>query len=348
VTPKSGTKLRVAVAGGTGYMGAELLRLLALHPRVDVRRVTSEQYAGKLLGEVYPSFRGVLDVRLEELDAGRLAADVDVVFSGLPHGAAAATVVEALKSDVVAFDLSADFRLRDAAEFRRWYGEHPAPELLAEAVYGIPELARDRIRQARIVAVPGCYPTGALLGIVPLVRAGLVEDGAIVVDSKSGASGAGRAAKTELLFGEVQENVRAYGVGKHRHLPEIVQQLAADGCRSPVVFVPHLLPIRRGILSTIYVPLSRQEDLAPAFARAFTNEPFVSLLGEGRFPEVRDVRGTNRVQIGWTVLPSPPLAIVVTAIDNLGKGGSGQAVQCLNVRFGFEETTGLEQIAAVP
>jgi N-acetyl-gamma-glutamyl-phosphate reductase len=342
------SKIRVAVAGGTGYMGIELLRLLARHPQVEILRVTSEQYAGKPLSEVYPAFRGRLDVRLEELDRARLSDGVDVVFSGLPHGAAAETIVEALRRDVVVFDLSADFRLRDAAEFARWYGVHPAPALLAEAVYGIPELARERIRKARIIAVPGCYPTGALLGLVPPVRAGLVAAGPIVVDAKSGASGAGRAAKTELLFGEVQENVRAYGVGRHRHLPEIEQELRAAGCASPVVFTPHLVPIRRGILSTLYVPLKARDGLDAAFTKSFADEAFVEILGEGMFPEVRDVRGTNAAQIGWTVLADKATAIVVTAIDNLGKGGSGQALQCFNVRFGFDEKTGLDEIAAVP
>jgi len=341
-------KIRVAVAGGTGYMGVELLRLLALHPRVEIRRVTSEQYAGKPLADVYPSFRGRLEIRLEELDARKLAEGVEVVFSALPHGTAASTIVEALKRPVIVFDLSADFRLRDAAEFRRWYGEHPAPELLGEAVYGIPELARERIRGARIIAVPGCYPTGVLLALAPLARAGAIAAGTIVVDSKSGASGAGRAAKTELLFGEVHENVRAYGVGRHRHLPEIVQGLRAAGCSGSVVFTPHLLPIRRGILSTIYVPLEAGADVGAIFQSSLAAEPFVQLLGEGRFPDVRDVRGTNEVQIGWTFLAAESLAVVVTALDNLGKGGSGQAVQNFNVRFGLDERTGLEQIAAVP
>jgi len=341
-------KIRVAVAGGTGYMGVELLRLLALHPRVEIVRVTSEQYAGKPLSEIYPSFRGALDIVLETLDAKTVARDADAFFSALPHGAAASTVVEALKTGAVAFDLSADFRLRDAAEFRRWYGDHPAPELLADAVYGIPELSRDAIRTARIIAVPGCYPTGALLGLVPLVRAGVVGDGLIVVDSKSGASGAGRAAKTDLLFGEIQENVRAYGVGKHRHLPEIEQGLRAAGCGSQVAFTPHILPIRRGILSTIYVPLRAGADLGAAYGAAFRDEPFVQVLGEGKFPEVRDVRGTNNLQLGWTVLAGGTTAVVVTAIDNLCKGGSGQGVQNLNVRFGLDERSGLQQIAAVP
>jgi N-acetyl-gamma-glutamyl-phosphate reductase len=341
-------KIRVAVAGGTGYMGVELMRLLALHPRIEVRRATSEQYAGKRLADVYPSFRGRLEMRLEALDAGKLADGVEVVFSALPHGAAAATIVEVLKRSVTVFDLSADFRLRDPEEFRRWYGEHPAPELLGQSVYGIPELARERIRDARIIAVPGCYPTGALLALVPLARAGAIAAGPIVVDSKSGASGAGRAAKTELLFGEVQENVRAYGVGRHRHLPEIVQGLRAEGCSHSVVFTPHLLPIRRGILSTIYVPLQPGADVDAIFRSSLGAEPFVQLLGEGRFPDVRDVRGTNEAQIGWTVLEAESMAIVVTALDNLGKGGSGQAVQNFNVRFGLNERTGLDQIAVVP
>jgi N-acetyl-gamma-glutamyl-phosphate reductase len=344
----SDKKLRVAVAGGTGYMGVELLRLLALHPHVELARVTSEQYSGKRLSDVYPSFRGTLDIGLEALDANGVARDVDVFFSGLPHGAAASTCVHALQSGAVVFDLSADFRLRDVGEFRRWYGEHPAPELLAEAVYGIPELAREAIRKARIVAVPGCYPTGALLALVPLARAGVIREGTIVVDAKSGASGAGRAAKTELLFGEIQENVRAYGVGKHRHLPEIEQGLRMTGCRSHVAFTPHLVPTRRGILSTIYVPLANGADVAAIYAEAFRDEPFVQVLGEGKFPEVRDVRGTNNAQLGWMVLPAASLAIIVAAIDNLGKGGSGQAVQSLNVRFGFDERAGLRQIAVVP
>jgi N-acetyl-gamma-glutamyl-phosphate reductase len=347
MSPGSG-QIRLAVAGGTGYMGVELLRLLARHPRVEVVRATSEQYAGKRLSEVYPSFRGRLDLALEQLDGDTLSAGVDVVFSGLPHGAAAATIVQALKRDVVVFDLSADFRLRDRGQFQRWYGEHPAPELLAEAVYGIPELARERVRQARIVAVPGCYPTGALLGLVPLVRAGLVGEGAIVVDAKSGASGAGRALKTELLFGEVQENVRAYSVGRHRHVAEIEQELRAARCSSAVVFAPHLLPIRRGILTTLYVPMGKPGDVAAAFRSSFADEPFVTLLGHGQFPEVRDVRGTNNVQIGWTELQAERMIVVVTAIDNLGKGGSGQAVQNFNARFGFDERTGLDEIAAVP
>jgi N-acetyl-gamma-glutamyl-phosphate reductase len=343
------TTVRVAVAGGTGYSGIELLRILHRHPAVEIVRVTSEQYAGKNLRDVYGSFRSTRDLILEPLDAETIGAGVDAVFSALPHGAAATTVANALRSGARSIDLSADFRLRDAAVFRRWYGDHPVPELLADAVYGLPEFSRERIRCSRLVAVPGCYPTGALLALVPLARRGIVGDGAVVIDAKSGASGAGRSAKTDLLFCEIDENVRAYAVGSHRHQPEIAQEFHAAGGRSAIVFTPHILPIRRGILSTIYVPLAkRAEDVEEAFRGAYASEPFVHVLGADAFPEVRDVRGTNEAQIGWKVLADQQLAIVVTAIDNLGKGAAGQAVQSFNVMFDLEETTGLLGLAAVP
>jgi N-acetyl-gamma-glutamyl-phosphate reductase len=340
--------IRVAVAGGTGYSGVELVRLLLLHPDVEVARVTSEQYAGRKLHEVFPSFRGQKELLLESLDASRLAQGVDLVFSALPHGTAAATVVKVLEKGTRVVDLSADFRLRRLETFQHWYGDHPAPELLAEAVYGIPEFYRDRIRGARIVAVPGCYPTGALFGLIPLARGGLIAEGSVVIDAKSGVSGAGRSAKTDLLFGEVEENVRAYGVGAHRHGPEIEQELWLAGGPDRVIFTPHLLPIRRGILSTIYVPLRERCDLEAVYREAYDREPFIQLLGGNCFPEVRNVRGTNNVQIGWTVVDAHSTAIVVTAIDNLGKGAAGQAVQNMNVMFGLEEDTGLRAVAAVP
>ena len=339
--------VRVSVAGGTGYAGVELLRLLLLHPHVELVRASSEQHAGKRLDAVYPSFRGRTDVVLEGLDADRLADGADVVFSALPHGTAARTVARALERGVRALDLSADFRLKDAEVFRRWYGEHPVPKLLAEAVYGIPEFSRDAIKGARLVAVPGCYPTGALLGLVPLARAKRIGEGQVIVDSKSGASGAGRSAKTELLFCEVDESVRAYGVGSHRHGPEIEQELARAGGPERVIFTPHILPLRRGILSTIYVPLRDEGDLAPVFA-TYGREPFIQVLERGTFPDVRDVRGTNAAHIGWTVLEGRKTAIVVTAIDNLGRGAAAQGVQCLNVMCGFDERAGLDAIAAVP
>lgn len=342
------TKITVAVAGGTGYSGVELLRLLFQHPLVEILRVTSEQYAGRRLHEVFPSFRGQRELTLESLNADRLGRDVDAVFTALPHGTAAGTVVQALGSGARVLDLSADFRLRSIEVFRRWYGEHPAPDLLAEAVYGIPEFSREKIRHARLVAVPGCYPTGALFGLVPLARRGLIGSGPVIIDAKSGASGAGRSAKTDLLFCEVDENVRAYGVGAHRHQPEIEQELRLAGGPDRVIFTPHLLPIRRGILSTIYVPLRGAASLEASYREIYAQERFVQLLGPGAFPDVRDVRGTNNVQIGWTVLDPAAMAIVVTAIDNLGKGAAGQAVQSMNVMFGFDEDTGLRGLASVP
>lgn len=342
------TKIFAAVAGATGYTGIELLRLLLHHPRVDLARVTSEQHAGRQLHEVFPSFHGHKELTLEPLDGARLVQGIDVVFTALPHGAAAKTVVEALKSGVRVIDLSADFRLRSAEVFRRWYGDHSAPDLLGEAVYGIPEFSREQIRHARLVAVPGCYPTGALFGLVPIARRGWIGAGPVIIDAKSGASGAGRSAKTDLLFCEVTENVRAYGVGAHRHKPEIEQELFRAGGPESVIFTPHLIPIRRGILSTIYIPLCDGANLDAAYRECYAGESFVQLLGKDVFPNVRDVRGTNNVSIGWTVIEPEATAVVVTAIDNLGKGAAGQAVQNMNVMFGFEEDAGLRGVAAVP
>lgn len=342
------TKIHAAVAGATGYTGIELVRLLLHHPRIELSRVTSEQYAGRWLHEVFPSFRGQKALKLEPLDSANLGRHVDVVFTALPHGTAAATVVAVLESGARVVDLSADYRLRSVEVFRRWYGEHPAPNLLAEAIYGIPEFSRERIREARLVAVPGCYPTGALFGLVPLARRGAIGTGPVVIDAKSGASGAGRSAKTDLLFCEVEENVRAYGVGAHRHKPEIEQELHLAGGPERVVFTPHLLPIRRGILSTMYVPLCDGANLEAAYRECYEGERFVQVLGKGVFPDVRDVRGTNNVVVGWTILDTEAMAIVVTAIDNLGKGAAGQAVQNANVMLGFEEDAGLLGVAAVP
>jgi N-acetyl-gamma-glutamyl-phosphate reductase len=340
--------IRVAVAGATGYTGIELLRWLQGHPKVEVCRLTSEQYAGKRVSDVYPSFRGPGDLRLEPLAPATVGRDVEVVFSCLPHGTAAPVVASALESGATVIDLSADFRLRDVSVFERWYGPHPAPARLGEAVYGLPEFFRAALRGATLVAVPGCYPTGALLGLLPLARAGLIADGTVVVDSKSGASGAGRALRLDLLFCELEEGMRPYGVGGHRHLPEIEQELRRAGVEARVVFTPHLAPLRRGLLSTMYVPVRRSAEVAEAFEATYRSEPFVRLLGPGRFPDVRDVRGTNDVAIGWTELPDAGLAIVVTAIDNLGKGASGQAVQCLNAVYGWDERTGLDALALVP
>lgn len=340
-------RVRVAVLGATGYTGVELLRLLARHPAVRLTHLSSEQYRGKRADEVYPFLTGVVDATLAVPDPAAVAEAADVVFAGLPHGASAGLVADCVRRGLRVLDLSADFRLRDVAVYRKWYGEHPAAELLRDAVYGLPELYRDRLRGAKLVAVPGCYPTGALLGLVPLARAGLVRE-PVFIDAKSGTTGAGRSAKTEQLFAEVNENFRPYGLDGHRHAPEIEQELAAVGAGAGAVFVPHLLPVSRGILSTMYVRAADGAGLGDLYRRAYADEPFVVLRGEGPPPELREVRGTNRCAIGWRWFPERSVAVIVTALDNLGKGAAGQAVQCLNVMLGLPETTALDAPALVP
>jgi N-acetyl-gamma-glutamyl-phosphate reductase len=337
-----GIRIPVAVLGATGYTGAELLRLLVRHPGVELTFLSSEQYRDRPVAEVYPFLDGLLDVRLRAVDAAAVAESSDVVFTALPHATAAPIVRELLERGRRVLDLSADFRLRDAAVYARWYGAHPAPELLAQAVYGLPELYRDRVRGARLVAVPGCYPTAVLLGLAPLARAGVTLEG-IVIDAKSGTTGAGRAARVEQLFAEVNENFRPYAITGHRHLPEIEQELRHAGAACPVLFVPHLLPVSRGILATMYVRVrNRRPPLADLFRDAYASEPFVVVRGEDVAPELREVRGTNRCAIGWHWDAASHQAVVMTALDNLGKGAAGQAVQCLNLLLGLPEPTALD------
>ena len=343
----SAPRTTVAVLGASGYAGTELLRLLARHPDVQVVYVSSEQHRGKRLRDVHPFLDGIFDLTLEAHDAAQ-ACIADVVFTAVPHATAVPLVRTVLEKGRRVLDLSADFRFTDAAEYERWYGRHGAPELLREAVYGLPELYRERIAASRLVAVPGCYPTGALLGLVPLARAGAIG-GPVVVDAKSGTTGAGRAPKVDQLFAEVQENFRPYGVLSHRHGPEIEQELRAAGCAHPALFVPHLLPVRRGILSTLYVPgVPAGADLDAIFDAAYRDEPFVFVRGEGPPPELREVRGTNRCVLGWRRDVRSGHAVVMTAIDNLGKGAAGQAVQCLNLLLGLPEATGLGDPALSP
>jgi N-acetyl-gamma-glutamyl-phosphate reductase len=341
-------RTRVAVLGATGYVGAELLRFLGRHPAVTITYLSSEQYRGRRVSEVYPALAGHVDLTLASPDPRAAADAADVVFTALPHGTSAELVRAVLGYGRRVIDTSADFRLRDPEVYARWYVKHPAPELLADAVYGLPELYRERLRRTRLVAVPGCYPAGALLGLAPLARAGLLT-GPVIVDAKSGTTGAGRGAKVEQLFAEVNENFRPYAIGAHRHGPEIDQELAALGARGGTLFVPHLLPVSRGIVSTMYVRVDGgSPDLAGLFERAYTGEPFVVLAGEGPPPELRDVRGTNRCVIGWRWDEATRQAVVVTAIDNLGKGAAGSAVQCLNLLLDVPETTGLDIPPLVP
>jgi len=340
------SRVPVAVLGATGYTGVELLRLLARHPAVRVAFLSSEQHRGRRASEVYPFLTGVVD---DVLAAPEGFADQpgDIVFTALPHGAAAPLVAAALARGRRVIDLSADFRLRDPATYARWYGEHGAPELLREAVYGLVEWRREEIRRTRLVANPGCYTTTALLGLLPLARAGLCAE-PVVIDAASGTTGAGRSAKVEQLFAEVNENFRAYGVGNHRHRPELDQELAWGGATAPCVFTPHLLPASRGILATMYVRVrGARPPLDELFAAAYAQEPFVVLRGTTP-PELREVRGTNRCAIGWHWDAGTGHAIVMSATDNLVKGAAGQAVQSMNLLLGLPETTGLEAPALVP
>jgi N-acetyl-gamma-glutamyl-phosphate reductase len=340
------TKARIAILGASGYTGVELLRLLAQHPHAEIVALTADRQAGKPIGSVFPH----LAIRqLPNLvTIGEVAWDaVDVVFCGLPHGTTQ-EVISGLPKHLKVLDLSADFRLADPQTYAEWYGhEHRAVELQREAVYGLTEINRDSIAKARLVAVPGCYPTCAQLPLIPLLKAGLIEADDIVIDAKSGVSGAGRAAKEASLFCEVSEGIAAYGVAHHRHMPEIDQGLSRAAGR-PVIasFTPHLMPMNRGILSTIYVRTTKgatANDLRATLEQAYAGEAFVHVLPAGRMPSTHDVRGSNLALIGLTPDRQPHRVILVAAIDNLVKGASGQAVQDMNAMLGLPETMGLEQ-----
>jgi N-acetyl-gamma-glutamyl-phosphate reductase len=337
----------VAVLGATGYVGVELLRVLARHPGVEVAFVSSEQHRGKRASEVYPALAGYVDLVLEAPDPDVAAAKAEVVFTALPHGASAPIVAALRARGRIVVDQSADFRLHDVATYARWYGDHhPAPELLEGAVYGIPEFHREALRTTKLVAAPGCYPTCALLGLVPLARAGLVRE-TVIVDAKSGTTGAGRGAKVEQLFAEVNENFHPYAVTGHRHAPEIDQELREAGARAGALFIPHLLPLSRGMECTMYVRVDGDPRLDEIFRRAYEGEPFVVLRGDD-VPTIREVRGTNRCAIGWRYDAATGYAVVMTTLDNLGKGAAGQGVQCMNVVLGLPETTGLDAPGLVP
>ena len=343
--------LRVAVLGASGYTGAELLRLAADHAGVEIAALTAERRAGEPVGAAHPHLAhlGLPDmVAIDRVDW----SGVDAAFCCLPHGMAQEAVA-GLPGHVGVVDLSADFRLRDAATYARWYGgKHRAPSLQKEAVYGLTEIRRDRVRTARLVANPGCYTTAAELPLIPCLEEGLIETSGIVIDAKSGVSGAGRQAGESGLHTEVSEGVHAYGVAGHRHAPEIEQELGeAAGEAVTVTFTPHLLPMNRGILATIYVTLrdgAEAGDLRAALARRYRDEPFVRLMPQGQAPATRHVRGSNLCLIGVFADRAPGRAILVSALDNLVKGASGQALQNMNVMAGFDETAGLPRVAVFP
>lgn len=343
---------KVAVIGASGYTGVELLRLLAGHQAVTVTCVTSRQQAGQTLGDAFPSLAGIYDLTFEAIEPAALAGRADLVFLAVPHQAAMGMVPELLAAGCRVVDLSADYRLRDAAVYAEWYEPHQTPELLSEAVYGLPELYREQVRGARLVANPGCYPTSVALALTPLLRNRLIDPATIIVDSKSGTSGAGRAAKVDTLYCEVNEGFKAYGLPRHRHTPEIEQTLSdAAGAKVTVSFTPHLLPVNRGILSTCYAALPDDVNL-PAlldlYRQTYAGEPFVRILPEGRLPNISQVRGSNFCDIGLVVDPRTRRVIVVSAIDNLVKGAAGQALQNMNLMLGLPEGEGLRGAAIFP
>ncbi len=344
--------MRVGVFGASGYAGLELLRILIRHPRFEVAVATSEQRAGSALGDAFPSLRGLLDLRLEAADPA-LARGVDFAFTALPHAASATTVAALRKAGIPVADLSADFRLRDLATYERWYGKHSAPEWLGRAVYGQPELHREELRSAELAACAGCYPTSVLLPLAPFLREGLVEPGQILVDSKSGVSGAGRKLEAGYLFAEQDENCLAYKVGAtHRHVPEMEQEASlVAGAPALVTFVPHLLPTIRGIVSSVYLRPKRR--LSEAAARevlesAYADERFVRVLPAGATPSLQSVRGSNFCDVNAFADERTGSLILLSALDNLVKGASGQAVQCANLMCGFPEELGLLEAPLVP
>lgn len=345
--------LKVAVVGASGYTGIELIRILHNHPEVAVTSVTSEQSAGKRLSDVFPSLRNRYDTVLEPLDPEKIAAKADIIFTALPHKAAMTVVPTFLAAGKVVIDLSADYRLHDPKEYAAWYEPHQNPEFLDEAVYGLPEVHREVIAAARLVANPGCYPTSIILGLMPLLKEGLIDTASIIADSKSGVSGAGRGAKVDSLYCEVNEGFKAYGVGGvHRHIPEIEQEISLlAGKKTVISFTPHLVPMDRGILSTIYaVPVNpvTTAEIHALYEEHYDGEAFVRVLKQGEFPSTAFVRGSNFCDIGLTVDKRTGRIIVVAAIDNLVKGASGQAVQNMNIVCDFPETMGLELMPVYP
>ncbi|MEI6075524.1 MAG: N-acetyl-gamma-glutamyl-phosphate reductase [Verrucomicrobiota bacterium] len=340
---------KVAIVGASGYSGEILVQLLLNHPQAELVAVTSRQYAGQTLAQVFPKFASHPKSRtllFSEPGVEMLAQQAEVVFLALPHGVAAEYAVPLLQAGRAVIDLSADFRLKSAAIYREFYGhEHPAPDLLKQSVYGLPEIYREEIKKSRLIASPGCYPTSILLPTIPLLRAGLIRPTGIIADSLSGVSGAGRKAEVDYLFCECNESVRPYGVPKHRHLSEIEEQLSlAAGTAVTIQFTPHLIPVNRGILTTLYLePAAKLEPeaIAQCYAKAYEHEPFVRLLQGKALPDTKNVVGTNVCEMAWRLDPRTGRLIVMSAEDNIVKGASGQAVQSLNLLCGWPETAGL-------
>ncbi len=345
--------LKVAVVGASGYTGVELLRLLYSHPQVTVTCVTSEQSAGKPVAALFPSLRNRYHQTLENLEPVRIADRADFIFTALPHKAAMEVVPTFVRLGKQVVDLSADYRFNDPALYEAWYEPHLNPELLTKAVYGLPEIRREKIAEATLVGNPGCYPTCTILALAPLLKQGIIDPGRIIVDAKSGVSGAGRGAKVDSLYCEVNDGFKAYGVGGvHRHLPEIEQELSLlAGRHLTISFTPHLVPMDRGILATIYADLNGNHsttELLTLYREFYDGEEFVRILPEGAFPSTAYVKGSNCCDIGLTVDRRTGRVVVVSTIDNLVKGAAGQAVQNMNIMSGFPENMGLDGLALFP
>ncbi len=343
--------LAVGVVGGTGYTGAELLRLLVMHPQVELKHVTSRSESGSKVADLFPNLRGFTDICFTE-PAVETLAECDVVFFATPNGTAMKMVPELIEKEVRVIDLAADFRLQDPAVWKQWYGmDHACVDVLADAVYGLPEINRASIKSAQVVANPGCYPTATTLGFLPLIENALVDDQHLIVDAKSGVSGAGRGASVATLQAESAENFKAYAVDGHRHLPEIKQTLSHVASHEVgLTFVPHLVPMIRGIETSLYAVLRSDSsvDLHQLYVDRYVNEPFVDVLPEGTMPETRSVKGANTCRIS-IFRPQQANTVVVSAvIDNLVKGAAGQAIQNMNIMCKFDETLGLNQVALLP
>jgi len=341
--------IKVGIVGGTGYTGVELLRLLALHPKVDLRVITSRSDAGVPVSQMFPSLRGYVELAFTHPDQAQLS-DCDLVFFATPNGIAMQEAPALLKAGVRVIDLAADFRIQDVALWEKWYGmKHACPQLIEQAVYGLPEVNRAEIRQARLVANPGCYPTAVQLGFIPLLEAGLVDRNNLIADAKSGVSGAGRRAEIGALLAEAGDNFKAYNVAGHRHLPEIKQGLArAAGHDVGLTFVPHLTPMIRGIHATLYAHIEREAELQALYKLRYKDEPFVDVMPAGSHPETRSVRGANVCRIALHRPQQGNVLVILSVIDNLVKGAAGQAVQNMNIMFGLPETTALTNVPLLP
>lgn len=344
------SQIKTAIVGASGYSGEELARLLLGHPNVELAAVTSRQYAGQSLARIFPrhsQYPRSRVLRFSDPKVETLAKAAEIVFLALPHGVAAEFAAPLLDLGCKVIDLSADFRLRSAAVFKEFYGsDHPAPALLSKAVYGLPEFYRAEIQQATLIASPGCYPTSILLPVLPLLKAGLIKNDSIIADSLSGVTGAGRKVELDYLFSECNESIRPYGIPKHRHLSEIEEQLGLAAGKPVVIqFSPHLIPVNRGILTTLYLtpekPLADESVIADCYQKAYGHEPFVRLLEGKTLPDTKNVTGTNMIEIAWRLDPRTGRLVVMSAIDNVVKGASGQAVQSMNILCGFPESAGL-------